>query len=269
MTKPWVRTVVFLLAVAIFAQAINQHELAKFLPTRLATEIGHNREALGLALIMVPVIRWFRPWAARQRHPMLPAVLLAAVLYGFAWWMLHESGWSSDYYTYSESFFGAAFITVYIQPRRPARWGLLVTPAVLLLMIVLHDAGWVLDQLEDLVMIMLAPLAFDLFDRRILDRSAPDRPGLRLGWCVGLVAVWFALWRLAAVVRPDLHGPVDHTIDWGYRAAEAYWGILLIHVHFSYWLGRSWLDRAPNAADPVAAPPGHRHRATAPATPAA
>jgi hypothetical protein len=251
MTRPWLRTVVFLAAVVIFAQAINQHELTRVLPEKLATEIGHNREALGLVLVMVPIIQWFRTWAARRRHPMVPAVLLAAVLYGVAWWMLHKSGWTSDYYTYSESLFGAAFITVYIQPKRPARWGLLVTPAVLLLMIVGHDAGWVLDQLEDLVMILLAPLAFDLFDRRILDRSAPDRVGLRLGWCVGLVVVWFALWRLANAVRPDLNGPVDHTIDWGYRAAEAYWGILLINVYFSYWLGRGWRDRAPNAADPL------------------
>jgi hypothetical protein len=250
MGKPWVRSVVFLVALAVVAQMINQHEFARFLGDGLATQIGHNREALGLALIMIPVIQWFRPWAARRRHPMVPALLLATVLYAFAWWMLHKSGWSSDYYTYSESFFGAAFITVYVQARRPWRRGLLVTPAVLLLMVALHNAGWVLDQLEDLVMIMLAPLAFDLFDRRILDRSAPDRPGLRLGWCAALGVGWFVLWRLAALVRPDLHGPVDYTIDWGYRAAEAYWGILLIHVYFSYWLGRSWLDREPNAADP-------------------
>jgi hypothetical protein len=266
MTRPWARTVMFLAAVALLAQVINQHDLANVLPEKLATEIGHNREALGLALIMVPVIQWFRPWAARRRHPMVPAVLLAAVLYGFGWWMLHESGWTSDYFTYSESFFGAAFITVYVQAKRPARWGLLVTPAVLASMVVWRESGWVLDQLEDLVMIMLAPLAFDLFDRRILDRSAPDRPGLRLGWCVGLVVLWFGLWRLAAAVRPDLHGPLDYTIDWGYRAAEAYWGILLIHLYFSYWLGRSWLDRTPNAADPVARPTDHRRRTSAQAT---
>jgi hypothetical protein len=103
------------------------------------------------------------------------------------------------------------------------------------------------------VMLLLGPLAFDLFDRRILDRSAPDRPGLRLGWVLSLAAAWFVLWRLAKLVRPDLSGPIDYGIDYGYRAAEAYWGILLVHVYFSYWLGRSWLDRRPNAADPEVA----------------
>jgi hypothetical protein len=199
---------------------------------------------------MVAVIQWFRPWAARQRHPMVLAVLLGALLYAFSWWMLHKSGWTSDYYTYSESVFGAAFLTIYVQPRRPMRRGLLVTPLVLILIVILFHTGWVLDQSEDLLMIMLGPLAFDLFDRRILDRSAPDDRRLRLGWVVALMMAWFVLWRLAKVVRPDLHGPVDYTIDYGYRAAEAYWGIWLIHVYFSYWLGRSWLDRKPNAADP-------------------
>ena len=250
MTKPWVRTVVFLAAVLLFAELINLHEVGKVVPAKLATEIGHNREALGIAALMVPIIQWFRPWAARQRFPMLWAVLLGCALYAFSWWMLHKSGWTSDYYTYSESFFAAAFMTVYVQPRRPLRRGLLLTPVMLVVIIVLFHTGWVLDQSEDLLAIMLAPLAFDLFDRRILDRSAPDNRGLRLTWVVGLVATWFVLWRLAKVVRPDLHGPVDYSIDYGYRAAEAYWGLFLIHVYFSYWLGRSWLDRTPNAADP-------------------
>ena len=254
MTKPWVRSVVFFAALLAVAAMINWKVFADFLPGTLSTEIGHNREALGLALLLCPIIQWFRPWAARQRSPMLLAVALAVVLYGFGWWMENRSGWTSDYFTYSESFYGAALLTVYVQPRRPMRWGLWVTPAMVVLIVVFFKTGWVLDQAEDLVMLLLGPLAFDLFDRRILDRSAPDRPGLRLAWVVSLVATWFVLWRLAALVRPDLSGPFDYGVDYGYRAAEAYWGIFLVHVYFSYWLGRSWLDRTPNAADPQSAP---------------
>ncbi len=254
MTKPSVRSAVFFGALIAVAALINWHVFADFLPATLATEIGHNREALGLAILLCPVIQWFRPWAARQRHPMALAVMLGVALYAFGRWMEYHSGWTSDYYTYSESFYGAAFLTVYVQPRRPMRWGLVVTPVVLLMIVVFFNTGWVLDQSEDLVMLLLGPLAFDLFDRRILDRSAPDRPGLRLGWVLSLAAAWFVLWRLAKMVRPDLSGPFDYTVDYGYRAAEAYWGILLVHVYFSYWLGRTWLDRAPNAADPQDVP---------------
>jgi hypothetical protein len=254
MTKPWVRSVVFFAAVLVVAAMINWHEFANFLPATLATEIGHNREALGLAFLMCPVIQWFRPWACQQRYPVLLAVALGLALYAFGWWMEYHSGWSSDYYTYSESFYGAALLTVYVQPRRPMRSGLWLTPGIVLMIVVFFNTGWVLDQSEDLVMLLLGPLAFDLFDRRILDRSAPDRPGLRLGWVVSLAVAWFVLWRLAYAVRPELSGPFDYSVDYAYRAAEAYWGILLVHVYFSYWLGRTWLDRTPNAADPASVP---------------
>jgi hypothetical protein len=253
--KPWVRSVVFFIAVAIVAAMTIRHDFAKFLPAALATEIGHNREALGLALLLCPVIQWFRPWASRQRYPMVLAVVLGVALFAFGRWMEFHSGWASDYTTFSESFYGAGVLTIYVQPRRPLRWGPWLSALVLAVIVVFFKTGWVLDQAEDLVMIMLGPVAFDLFDRRILDRSAPDNKRLRAGWVVALVAAWFVLWRLAKVVRPDLHGPVDYGIDYGYRAAEAYWGIWLVHVYFSYWLGRAWLDRTPNSADPdVGAP---------------
>ncbi len=245
------RSAVYFAAVTLVAAMTIRHDFARFLPTKLANEIGHNREALGLALLLCPIIQWFRPWAARQRRPMWWALGLAVVLYAFGWWMLHKSGWTSDWYTFSESFYGAAFITVYIQPRRPIRWAMWVPPAVVAGIVLFEHTGWVLDQSEDLVMILLAPFAFDIFDRRILDRSAADRPGLRAGWVASLVVAWFVLWRLANAVRPDLSGPFDYTVDYAYRAAEAYWGIWLVHVYFSYWLGRSWLDRTPNSADPA------------------
>ena len=255
MTKPGVRSFIFLAAVFIVAMLINFHTLADLLPAKLVTQIGHNRESLGFVLLMVPTIQWFRPWAAQQRYEpvIVGAYGLALILFG--WWMLHHSGWSSDWYTYSESFFAAGALAWYVQPRRPLRWGPWLTPVVFVLIVVFYHTDLVLDQAEDLVMIMLGPVAFDLFDRRILDRSAPDRPGLRLGWCVSLVAAALVFWKLAAIVRPDLAGPIDYGIDYAYRAAEAYWGILLVHIYFSYWMGRSWLDRKPNAADPALASP--------------
>lgn len=255
MTKPGVRSFIFLAAVFIVAMMINQHDFAEFLPNSLATQIGHNRESLGFVLLMVPTIQWFRPWAARQRYEVVIVGVYGLAMVLFGWWMLHHSGWSTDFTTYSESFFAAGVLAWYVQPRRPLRWGPWMSLVMFVLVVVFFNTDLVLDQAEDLVMIMLGPVAFDVFDRRILDRSAPDRPGLRLGWCVSLVVAWFVFWRLAAIVRPDLAGPIDYGIDYAYRAAEAYWGILLVHIYFSYWLGRSWLDRKPNAADPALASP--------------
>ena len=134
-------------------------------------------------------------------------------------------------------------VAIYVQPKRPLKCTPWLSVVVLALIVVFFNTAVVLDQAENLFMIMLAPVAFDLFDRTILDPSAPDRPGRRLAWCVSLVLAWFVFWRLAAVVRPDLSGPIDYGIDYAYRAAEAYIGILLVHVYFSYVLGPLWRDR--------------------------
>ena len=56
--------------------------------------------------------------------------------------------------------------------RRSRRGPLLVT-------ILANRTAVITQQAETLAFIALAPLAFDLGDRRSLDPGAPDRPGLR------------------------------------------------------------------------------------------
>ena len=236
------RTWIFFIALFVVSAMTIRHDFARFLPAALATEIGHNREALGFAILTCATIQWFRPWAARQRRGVWIAAAFGAVIYALGWLLLHSS-LPSDYTTFSESFFGAGMVAWYVQPRRPLRYGPWLTLVVLLFIIIFFKTGIVLDQAEDLVMILLSPIAFDVFDRTILDRTAVDRPRLRMGWCAALVFAWLVFWRLAKVVRPDLSGPIDYGIDYAYRAAEAYWGVLLVHVYFSYWLCRSWRDR--------------------------
>ncbi|MEP6667088.1 MAG: hypothetical protein ABJA81_11630 [Nocardioidaceae bacterium] len=240
--KPAVRSWIFFGACILIAAVIIRHDFGRFLPGSISTQIGHQREALGFAVIMCATIQWFRPWAARSRYevPIVGVYGFALVLFG--WWLLHSS-LPADYSTFSESFFGAGVLAWYVQPRRPLGRGRWLTPVVFVFVVVFFNTSLVLDQAEDLVMIMLGPVAFDVFDRTILDRRATDQPRLRLAWCVALVMAWLVFWRLAAVVRPDLSGPIDYGIDFAYRSAEAYWGFLLVHVYFSYWLGRAWRGR--------------------------
>ncbi|HET7398890.1 MAG TPA: hypothetical protein VFJ94_10250 [Intrasporangium sp.] len=237
--KPSTRAWLFFGALVVLSALIVRHDLDRFLPGHLATEVGHNREALGFAILMCATIQWFRPWAARTRHAMPLAVGYGLGLVAFGWWLL-QSDLPTDYTTFSESFFGAGVLAIYVQPRRPLRYGPWFSAVVLAFIVVFFKTPLVLDESENLLMTMLGPVAFDLFDRTILDRDAEDRPRLRLAWCAALVLAWFVFWRLAALVRPDLSGPVDFGIDYAYRGAEAYWGILLVHVYFSYVLGRSW-----------------------------
>lgn len=239
---PAVRTWTFYLGFGVVCAMIVRHGFALFLPDRLATEIGHNGESFLFAIIVCATIQWFRPWAARQRHERWIVAAYGLALYAFGWWLL-KSGLPNDYATFNESFFGAGMVALYVQPKRPLRYGPWLAAVVLAVIVVFFKTEFVLVQSEDLVMIMLAPLGFDVFDRTILDRSAIDQPARRLGWCVALLVTWFVFWRLSTLVRPDLSGPVDYSIDYAYRAAEAYWGILFVHLYFSYWLGRAWRGR--------------------------
>lgn len=225
----------------VFTAVIIRHDLDLVLPASLTTQIGHNREALGFAILLCATILWFRPWVARSRYEMTIAIAYGAALVAFGWWLLN-SNLPTDYTTFSESFFAAGVLAIYVQPRRPLKYAPWLSAVVLALIVLFFNSALVLDQAENLVMIMLAPVAFDYFDRTILDPDAPDRPRRRLAWCVSLVLAWFVFWRLAAIVRPDLSGPVDYGIDYAYRAAEAYVGILLVHLYFSYVLGPWWRD---------------------------
>lgn len=247
--RPGVRSAIFYALGLLVCLMTIFGVFATFLPNGLATQIGHNREAVLLALLLAADIQYLRPWLSRQRQEVLLTFAYGAALIAFGWWLLH-SGLSSDYFTFSESFFGAGALAWYVQPRRPFRLGLLVSVATVMVIIVFFDTYFVLDQAENLLAIILGPLAFDLFDRRILDRDAPERPLLRAGWTIGLIVGWFVFWRLAALVRPDLSGFLDYSIDYIYRAAESYLGFFVLGVYFSYWLGRSWRDRKADAASP-------------------
>ena len=113
-----------------------------------------------------------------------------------------------------------------------------VSLAVLAGIVIFFDTTLVLDQAESLVPLALAPLALDVFDRTILEPDRPDRPLLRAVWMAGLVVFALAAMALAPWARDDLEGFVPLGIDYAQRAAEAYWGWLLLHVFFAYWLTR-------------------------------
>ncbi len=89
---------------------------------------------------------------------------------------------------------------------RPAEAAAEVRPLAqrrgLALVVVFFHTALVLDQAENLVMIMLAPVAFDDLDRK---SWTPTRPTGRDGdWpgAVSLMLAWFVFRRLDAVVRP-------------------------------------------------------------------
>jgi hypothetical protein len=210
-------------------------QLASILPDGIAAQVGHNSEAVLYAALVcatVQVLGAYRSstaasWAAVAAYA-LTCVTLAA--------LLKDSDLPSSVATLNEPLVAAGLTALYLNLPRPVRWPWAWSAAVLLFIVLLFDTSLVLDQAESLVPLMIAPIALDVVDGWLLDKRRPNRPGRRWAWCAFLVAVAACAMVLARVVRPDLSGPVDYAIDYAQRAAEAYWGWVLIHLYLGFWL---------------------------------
>lgn len=221
--------------------------LPKLLPHGIATQIGHNSESLlfavgfcGIAQFALPALRA----AGRSIWPI--AVPSAAACFVLGYLLIH-SGWRSSIVTLNEAVIAVGFMWLYVAIPRPFRYAPLVAIAVFAFVVIFFDRGsFVLDQAESLVPAMLAPIALDVMDRTILEPELPDNKVPRIAWMVLLVVVAVGLIGAARWARKDLHGPLKVGIDYGQRAAEAYYGWLLVHAYFGFWIGRArgWVGRA-------------------------
>ena len=107
-----------------------------------------------------------------------------------------------------------------------------------------HDTSLVVKGAEAWMVLVLAPLGLDVFDRAILDSDARESHALRLVWMALLVAIPV----LAAAVHHHLgHGHVAGIRDYISRANEAFVGMLIIHAYFGYWMRGALATRGQRA----------------------
>ncbi|MBM6402710.1 hypothetical protein JQN72_00430 [Phycicoccus sp. CSK15P-2] len=205
------------------------------LPGGLAGQVGHNSEALAYALSAAALVQYARPAALRAASRPAAAAVGTLVLAGVGCALL-LGPWPSSVVTLNESAFGVALLWPYLLLPRPLRYAPLVTLGGLLVVALLFDTRIVLDQAESIVPALLAPIALDVADRTVLEPERPDRPVLRLVWIGALLVLAVSVNLAARWARQDLAGPVDSVIDYGQRAAEAYYGWVMIHVFFGYLL---------------------------------
>lgn len=232
---PAVRATIYYGASVVLLALMMAKLLADVLPSALASQIGHNSEAVLYAALVcatVQLVRAHRPATARS---WVLVGAFAAVCLALAAG-LKASDLPSSVATLNEPLVAAGLTALYVNLPRPVRWPLAWSAAVLLVVVVFFDTALVLDQAESLVPLMIAPVALDVVDRSLLEPDQPDRPRRRLLWCGCLVGFAVLAMVLARAVRPDLSGPFDYGVDYGQRAAEAYWGWLLIHVYLGFWL---------------------------------
>lgn len=83
---------------------------------------------------------------------------------------------------------------------------------------------------EGVVMLMLAPIGFDVVDRGILDRDRPGRLGVRQAWWVSLAVLPVVFIALRHV---HLLEPLRAADLYATRAQEAFVGMLLLHLYFA------------------------------------
>lgn len=255
---PRTRAAIFYVAVSALLLLIMTKHLADLLPARLASQIGHNSESLLYALLVcatIQVVRSHRPPTSRS---WLVATVFAAACLALAAG-LNASDLPSSVVTLNEPLVAAGLTALYVNLPRPVRWPWAWSGVVLVLVVVFFDTQVVLDQAESLVPLMIAPIALDVVDRALLEPDQPDRPGRRLAWCGCLVGVALFAMVVASAVRPDLSGAFDYGVDYAQRAAEAYWGWLLIHVYLGFWL--PWVRRGQAVVSPAPGAVGRAGRA--------
>ena len=237
MTGVRARSAVFYVVMAVGLVVLVTKAQKQFLPEGLATQIGHNSEALLFAILVSAEIQALRVLRGTARLAFVGVGAVVLVVLGV---LLLNSDLIPTLVTLNEPLIGSGMVLVYLAlPRSPVT-GVVSALLVLAVIIVFFDTAVVLDQAESLVPLLLAGLALDVFDRTILQPDRPDTPGLRLAWMAALLVVVIALMPAAHWAREDLHGPLRYGIDYAQRAAEAYWGWLLVHLFFSYWLGSRW-----------------------------
>lgn len=236
--RPHWKVWTFYLATALGMAVIIQGDLLPaLLPTKLAAQVGNAGEGLLFAALVAGTIQFVRPWATTKPNPYVAVTPWALFCIASGVYLLY-SGLPGSYATFSEPLIAAGLLSYFVMVPRPFRRALWLTVTMLVVIIVGFELEFVFRQSEALVALMLAPLAFDVIDRTVLDPDAGERPRLRLAWCVLLAVAWLPAWQAANAVRPDLTNALEYAIDYAHRASEAYWGLLFVTLYYSYWLGK-------------------------------
>jgi protein-S-isoprenylcysteine O-methyltransferase Ste14 len=212
----------------------------------VAVRLGHNSEAVLIVLLVTVTIQYVRPAAQLAARPWLVMGGMALACFAAAAALAAAKGdIDSATATLTEAFTASGLIALYLLLPRPVRSAPYLALAILVLIVVLNHTPFVTLQSEGLVSAMLAPIALDVADPRIVDPTADDRPMARLTWLGALLAAPIAFAFLKSLHLPGALGEAAH---YGGHATEAFIAILGIHLYF-------WLTAARDtaAAQPVSA----------------
>jgi hypothetical protein len=235
--------VVYYLGLCLLLGLIISKSLTTVIPGTVGRHIGFDSEGYVLALFLPLWIEYARPRLAGRRDEWVITAIAALVMFGVFLWLYNSTSIIGTVKTLNETFFALAFLIPYVQlMRRPSRsvaWGCSI--AVLVLLLIFDHTSLVrfpTNLAEGLVMMILAPIAFDITDRGILQ---PDRPSpLRLR------QAWWALLVVLPVLFIGLHhahlgGTAGAAVRYAIRPQEAFVGMFGLEIYFAVRASR-WLN---------------------------
>ena len=229
---------VFYGSLLVVLVAVLVELLPHLIPVGLANRIGHNSEAYLLTVLLALWIQLIRPRVSADRRAVCITATAAVVCIAVALVLL-ASDWPSRFRTLNETFLAAMLLIPYVQlSRRPSRRGALaISLGLLCVVAALGTTALVTSLAETLGVLILAPIAFDVVDRGILDEERTTSTPLRLSWYITLVLLplMFSLLHY----RVGLQGVPAEITRYSVRVTEAFLCLLLVELYFAVFLGRT------------------------------
>lgn len=219
-------------AVSVLIFAILFDLLRFALPTALAERVALQSEGLVAALVIAVWIQFVRGRLLNTaKH--WPLVLLVSCVLGLSGLLLITSDLPSQYKTLNETMFALALLLPYLQLNRPLlrRIPLALSGGLLAIIVLFNRTELVTSLAETLAMLVLAPVAFDMIERGILDvNQPPPSPFRRYSWWAFL-ALLPVMASLLYQTRM-LEGILSEAITYQVRTHEAFVATLLVSVYF-------------------------------------
>ncbi len=238
----WRETVVgtaFYLGLGFLLGAILFDVLREVIPPNIARRIGFNSEGYTAALLLALWVQFVRP-PLRGRPREWPVTLLAGLVLATIGVLLFTSDLPSRFKTLNETMFALALVIPYVQVRRPVpmRLALCISGLLLVITVAFNRTEFVVLLSETLALLLLAPIAFDVIDRGILDGHAPTSPRLRYAWYTLLVLLPVTS-SLLFHNQTFGGGLLAEAVRYEVRLHEAFIAILLVQLYFAVGLRRT------------------------------
>jgi hypothetical protein len=226
---------IYYLGLAVLLALIVSKTWGHIVPGPVGRHIASDSEGYLLALVLPAWIDAVRP-RLRGRAAEWPVTALAAAAFlGITVLLYNTTTIISGIKTLNETTFALVLLIPYVQlHRRPSATAALLMSAVsIAVLVAVEQTAWLpvsTALAEGVVMLILAPIAFDAADRGILRPDAPSPLRLRQAWWALMVLVplgFIAVGHLGHL--PSAIGSVD---VYGRRAQEAFVAMFLIGMYY-------------------------------------